>query len=158
MKQKPKGFTLVELVMVLVLVGILSSFAASLFATRDNYDQRIVADFVVSAVRQAQQTALARSTDNVAQLQLSNSGSEWLGRISAQGGTVHSQSMDRHTFSLHGGTDMATACSSLPSLPLQIGFDGDGGLTSGQNYRLCVPSRLEVCVSASGYAYVGSCL
>jgi len=155
---KQKGFTLVELVIVLVLVGILSVFVASLFADRNVYDQRITSDFLTSNIRQAQQTAIARANDGFVQLQLAVSGQQWLATISASNGASSQQNVDRQGRVLYGGTDTSASCSALSALPLQLAFDGDGSLSSGQNFRFCVPDELEMCVSASGYAYVGACL
>lgn len=53
------GFTLVELIMVLVLVGIVSTVALPKFAGRSSFDQRVFFDDTLNAVRYAQKTAIA---------------------------------------------------------------------------------------------------
>lgn len=54
------GFTLVELVVVLLLLGLLASIGASRFASTDVFAARNLADQLASAVRSAQATAIAQ--------------------------------------------------------------------------------------------------
>ncbi|WP_221800024.1 pilus assembly FimT family protein [Oceanobacter mangrovi] len=153
----PRGFTLVELLMVMVLLGILAAAATSLYAGRSDFEVRAGQDFVINAVREAQQVAMARTADSSVQLRLVYAGGLLSSQILAQSGSGFSSQTDLSS-ELYGGTDLAASCASLASTPLQLAFDGNGQLTIGQSYRLCAPAGFEVCISASGYAYAGSCL
>jgi MSHA pilin protein MshC len=54
------GFTLVELVMVLVLVGVLAMFAAPRMFNRNDFEARGFHDQTLAALRFAQKTAIAQ--------------------------------------------------------------------------------------------------
>jgi len=53
------GFTLIELVMVIVLLGIISAVALPKFSGRDSFSQRVLFDDTLNAVRYAQKSAIA---------------------------------------------------------------------------------------------------
>ncbi len=55
-----RGFTLVELVMVMVMLGILAVFAASRIFDRSDFDARGLHDITLSYLRYAQKSAIAQ--------------------------------------------------------------------------------------------------
>ncbi|MDT8990220.1 type II secretion system protein [Curvibacter sp. APW13] len=54
------GFTLIELIMVLVLLGILAAYAAPRIFNRSDFDARGMEDVTLSYLRYAQKTAIAQ--------------------------------------------------------------------------------------------------
>ena len=72
MKSRPSGFTLVELVSVILLLGILAAMVASRITDPASFDGVVAKDSVLALSRSAQQSALGRA--NV-QLTLTPSGS-----------------------------------------------------------------------------------
>ena len=57
------GFTLMELVAVIVLIGIVSVYAASRFFSRSDFDARGFFELSIQAVRYAQKVAIASGCD-----------------------------------------------------------------------------------------------
>ncbi|TXH87227.1 MAG: prepilin-type N-terminal cleavage/methylation domain-containing protein [Rhodoferax sp.] len=58
--QFARGFTLVELVMVMVLLGILAAYAAPRIFNRSDFDARGLHDVTMAYLRYAQKTAIAQ--------------------------------------------------------------------------------------------------
>lgn len=57
--QHQRGFTLVELILVIVLLSILSAVALPRFFDRNDFDERVFFDDTLNAVRYAQKVAVA---------------------------------------------------------------------------------------------------
>jgi prepilin-type N-terminal cleavage/methylation domain-containing protein len=62
-RQELKGFTLIELITVMLVLGILSTFAASRFFSRSAFDEAGFTQESLSAVRYAQKLAIASGCD-----------------------------------------------------------------------------------------------
>jgi len=56
---KQRGFTIVELIMVIVIIGILAAVVGPRFFSKSNFDERFYFEETLSAVRYAQKLAVA---------------------------------------------------------------------------------------------------
>lgn len=163
MYRKQNGFTLIELITVIILLGILSAFAISRFPSSQSYSSAIIKNQLIASARLAQQTSLSRasSTANVL-LTVSEILGQWNLVVSNSDalGTSYTAQVDRKNEQVRFGTNLAAACSALTAAPLVITFDGDGNRIPAQNLRICIDSvtDIELCISPSGYAYEGTCL
>ena len=163
--KQSKGFTLVELVMVILVVTILSAFAISRSSDRQDYLNNIVVNQLISSGRLAQQTALSRASYNTASssgvaLNISASAGEWNFRIAGGEGEAFETFIEQGDERIFAGTNFTAACSALTPTPVTINFDGDGNRSPANNLRICVNSDVvtELCISPAGYIYRGACL
>jgi MSHA pilin protein MshC len=162
MKNTQQGFTLIELITVIILLGILSAFAVSRFPSSQRYSTTIITNQLIASLRLAQQTALSRaSVDSInhTRLDVTEDGDDWLLVVSSGSLTFDAQ-VGRDDEKIRFGSDLAVSCSALPPVPLTVTFDGDGNRVPTENLRVCIDSAtvIELCISASGYAYEGSCI
>ena len=169
------GFTLVESIMVIVLVGILAIFVIARFSEGDTFNSVIVRDQIVSLARTAQQASLGRSGVTMT-ITPNGSGSAVTLQSSYDGGTIDSYSLDLSNVSLSGDINKTASCSVddgdfaiTSAAPMTLTFEllgnlGVSGVTGNTGaissaVRICInDSDLEsVCVSPSGFAYAGDC-
>jgi len=157
------GFTLVELVTVIILIGILSALGVGLFARSSAFSPLLVTQQLQSATLLAQQAALAGNPFNFVRIQqtagafqFEAAGSEF--SIPRQGSTLK--------YSANGADNFV----SLPPDPegVKIYFDslarvappykrqnidfkitGDSGITDDSEFNLCL--------SSLGAVYQGRC-
>ena len=171
------GFTVVEVVIVIALVGVLSAFIMSRMLRSDTYDAIIARDQIISLSRAAQQKALGR---NDIELTITPSGSTLSIEIEDSTGTVQSAQFDARNVSFSGDVNELDGCGVTPgtdspsgAAPFVLRFDSlgdlmEGGVTGAAGFpaeitdgaRLCVNNEpvMSVCWSAAGYAYAGDCI
>ncbi|MGK0248537.1 MAG: MSHA pilin protein MshC [Oleispira sp.] len=162
MKYYQQGFTLIELITVIILLGILSVFAVSRFPSSQSYSTTIISNQLIASIRLAQQTALSRaSVDSVNHTQLHVTGGNDYWRLVVSSGSItYDAQVGRDDEEIRFGSDLTVNCSALSPVPLTVTFDGDGNRVPSQNLRVCIDSAtdVELCISASGYAYEGNCI
>ncbi|OUS28286.1 hypothetical protein A9Q99_12205 [Gammaproteobacteria bacterium 45_16_T64] len=149
-----RGFSLIELIMVLVLVGILSVSASSLFSTKSSYVTFIAKDQLISMSLLAQQSALAQQNTTIVMCIIESS-TEWTFEVreTSCSGDLYVQSIvDRGNASL---TQNGSAFSS----PQTITYNTAASLTSGGNITFVFDGDYDktVCLASTGYAYDEAC-
>ncbi len=124
---KASGFTLVELVLVIILIGVLAVTAAPRFFTASGYDQVAARDQLIQLLRQAQ----LQTMNNSAECQVVHFGNNqsWIPTNTAQ-------------------------CSVLTSGEQLLSFDVWGRpATSVTNVTLTGETTMNVCIEAEGYIH-----
>jgi prepilin-type N-terminal cleavage/methylation domain-containing protein len=147
-----QGFTLIELVMVIVLIGILSYGATSLFASKSTYAEFLAKEQLIAQGLLAQQVALGMSaTVNPVSLIISRD---------AAGQTSFSLNKAGQTALLER-LDPALASPLIDGAALVNGssvtftWNSDAALADNANHevRFVGDQTYRVCFSASGYVY-----
>ena len=156
-----RGFTLVELVTIMILVGILAVFVAPRFADRRVFDTRGAFDEVSAALRYARQQAVAQR--RVVCVALTTSGVSiaraLLPEQSACSATALLNPATGRDYLLQMPAGVALAASgATPALPVSIRFDPLGRPDAAAGIRINGDSSLCLSVEAeTGYVHTVSC-
>ncbi len=164
-----KGFSLIELVIVIILISILSSLGIGLLSGTGAYDARLAADQWLTSLRLGQKLALLRQdASQLLTITATQASSEWLLSLTQGATTLNDINISRDRIALHTSTtDFVSVCTALPlaSFPLALYLDGFGNhvnasrvqLTANRRFCFVASDSVELCISPSGYAYNGSC-
>ena len=154
---KSSGFTLVELVIVLVVVGILSVTAMGLFASRADFSASLVKDQFIASLLTAQQRALAHHSSSPVLFTVLQSadGSNWILTVSQGSESFAEKSIERAGAVLQiGGITLSDGASRV------VSFNGAGETleASDLSWRFTGESSRFFCLGTSGFAYSGACV
>ncbi|MEH6445631.1 MAG: prepilin-type N-terminal cleavage/methylation domain-containing protein [Oceanospirillaceae bacterium] len=166
MTNEQGGFTLVELITVMVLIGILSTVAFSRFADTDLYRQALFSSKLQSYIRVAQQMAMAQQTAvyvNSAPKSLlalqQTAQSQWQITIANDTG------MQSHSLELNENIQVDKQLLPI-GVKLVLKFAANGDLVQSNYPKISQVTRsiaLQIgeevlCIAPTGYSYEGSCI
>ena len=137
-----KGFTLVELVLVILLLSIISAIAIPKFFSTNDYQVRAAYDETVNAVRYAQKLAVASGCD--VQVQLTSSGYALQQRASSCSSGDFVNISTQHPFSTTSFADV-----TISSPPSSFIFDTMG--RSSSSVTVTIGSYSFSIVAETGY-------
>jgi len=167
-----KGFTIIELVIVIVLLGIVAAVVFSRFMGPSGFEQAGARDAVISIARGAQQLAMGR---NDVTFEIDNIGSNWVFSARAGGNVLRRAEVPANNLVLEtGSTAAGGTCAAGLDTPLSndfvVTYDRQGNATTFTNggapaavdngVRICIndSTALSVCISPGGFAYQGDCV
>jgi len=164
-----QGFTVVELVAVILLLAILSITALGRFVRPSAFAPAVLSAGLVAEVRQARQLAAARSDARVT-LELSADGGDWHFALATDvDGVVEEERIAMANTSLVASSGAVSAALGAGA-GLRLTFHGDGDLAAiaiagspgdadlGVEVALSGDSTRTLCIYPSGYATDSACL
>lgn len=164
-----KGFTLIELIVVIILISILSAVGIGLFSSSDQYSARLASDRWLAGLRLAQRLSLQKqNASNLVVMTVTSGSDSWGFSIDQAGINLSDFEIEKEQLDIRISTSsFSAACSTLPvmSFPNTFNFNGYGDLVSATrvqestNTRLCFigAQTMDLCISPSGYTYEGLC-
>lgn len=153
MRNRQSGFTLTELILVIVLLGILSAVAMSLFARPDTFSALAARDQMIAFSLLAQKRALANSGDSATvSLTLVQTSSRWQLSLLQGSNTLVTDNIDRHGLSLSlNGTQLADGQSS------SINYAADAATGNNYQWRISGAEAGAFCITSTGFSHAGDC-
>jgi len=150
--KKCRGFSLVELITVIVLIGILAVYAAPRFSDKSGFANYATQDLIVSAARLAQQRAMYNHSNNACY------------RMNISGGTIYIESYNGSSYTRIGPADWLDGVeidSSVSVVDSIVYFDAlgnalnnvaqCGGSPQTQPILISGGSGLKVCLFSTGH-------
>ena len=156
-QRKLDGFTLVELVAVILLLAIIGSMVAGRITDPASFDEVVAKDGVLALSRSAQQSALGRA--NV-QLTLTPSGSNIVVTSIVSGAVSTTRSFPTNEVAITAGSvGSGMTCGSISST-LTLNFDSAGEIEAvdDDGFPICLNGESSLCISPAGFAHQGACL
>lgn len=179
---KFRGFSVIELVVAILIIGIIASVAMSRLLEGDTYNASVVRDQIISLARSGHHRSLGR-TDVALVIRPNGNNLEVTTAeefVDANDFTaLQTASIDARSVTVSGDVNITASCASTPgtdllsnAAPMVIQYDelGDlyrGGVTSNVGYpvtattaiRLCVNNDplVSICFSPAGFAFAGDC-
>lgn len=150
-----RGFTLVELIIVVILTAVLAALGIGLFANRSAFSPLLLTQQLSSATLLAQQAALAGNPSNsVVIRQLADEL-----QFEAAG---ESFALDREGTSLSYRTSSGGSFAPVPATGLTVSFDGLGRVAApvpreNIDFIITGASQYNLCLSSLGAVYQGAC-
>lgn len=164
MKRQQKGFTLIEMVTVLVLLGIISAVAFARLGGVSSYSESLFQQQILSYLRLAQRTAVAHQGSG-AQLDITRTTSAgWDITLQFSGQSLAYQLKGDQSFTYASG---ASAGSIATGDTLSLVYSDNGDLTQfaspvtatlSSSVALIVAGTRQTCISLTGFAYEGPCI
>ncbi|MDX1491615.1 MAG: type II secretion system protein [Pseudohongiellaceae bacterium] len=174
------GFTLVEMVITILLIGIVSAVALSRMLSADAYNAINVREGVISAFQMAQQRAIGHA-DVV--LTFQPDGDELSVLLEGDGAALVPETrLPLASVTIAAEVDVLDACDTISPdsdnilsdvKPLIVEFDALGDMLSSgvvdgnpanpvdvnTGMRICINEDpvMSLCISKLGYAYAGAC-
>ncbi|EPJ46805.1 MAG: hypothetical protein OFPI_33350 [Osedax symbiont Rs2] len=169
MSRAQSGFTLIELISVMVLIGILATVAFSRFADTGLYQQALFIDKLQAYLRLTQQIAMAQTepADTSGKLTEVTASFNLRQLTQSQWQVTITNSSGERQYQLQSDTQLLINEQILASgTNFSLGFDAQGDLitsnfpkpfTLTQSIAMAAGSQV-FCITPTGFSYEGACI
>ncbi len=144
------GFTLIELVMVMVLAGVLSVFVVPKLFNADDFNARGFHDETLALLRYAHKTAIAQRRPVCVVFSATTA---TLAIDADRNSGTGSNGCETGLTGLHGGAISARGAVRYSSVPATVVFDGLGQPGAGQTIQVAGVASPIVVEAATGYSH-----
>lgn len=153
--RKISGFTLIELIVIIIIAGILSAYILPRLSQRSTFDERVIKDEFINVARYAQQLAMMRGRNYTVRFHLNNTTKNY-GIDTRLGSGAYSwiTHANSENFPLAYPTDISTSPASII-----INYDALGNIVGGVSQAVTITGSASntICIDASGFAHEGAC-
>ena len=136
--RKQNGFTLIEMITVIIILGIMAVAVIPRFLAPSNFESRATADTLISSLRQARQLAMSKAT--TANVSVTTDNSNKRIRISYTEGGVQ-------TIDVSIPPNVSITTDTIPFLK------GGTANIGGQRTIAISPNPRNVCIETTGYSH-----
>lgn len=158
--RKAAGFTLIEFVITVVLIGIISALGTGLFVSPSGYSSGSARDQLVSSALLAQKMALANTGKTIV-LVVDESANQWCFGVGEKDSDTKCDESDLSSVRTaeRSGASLSIDGSPLNNGSRQVTFGGNGHLNSGKSVNMAFigASSHKACISSLGFAYPQEC-
>jgi MSHA pilin protein MshC len=160
--KKQQGFSMIEMVTVLVLLGVLGAAAFSRFGNTSSYTEAIVQQELLAYFQLTQRVAVAHQ-DSTTSFTLTRNGDQWDIALQFDGQTVNDQLNAEQIITVQLNSFSADLDEGV-TYRAEYSDDGDlvavtspTNLSVTHSVQFSIGSR-ALCIAPTGFAYEGSCL
>lgn len=171
-----RGFSFIELVVVIVILAVISAVFIARFAGANSFNGVVVRDQIIALTRIAQQSSFGRAGVTMTFTPLPG-GDDATVVVAETNGTIERVTVPISTLVLAGDVDITNSCGVTAgtnaitnSSPLVIRFGELGNIVASsgvgtsagavnRSLRICINNDpvMSVCVSPTGFAYARDC-
>ena len=155
-----KGFTLIELVLVLIIIGILAVFVAPRFMDRQTFDRRGFHDQSLAILRYAQKSAIAQRRNvcvafGTASISLTIANAAGVSVACTAPNTTELRGPNGESpYSISAPTGIYfTNTDDVAATPINFAFDALGQASVGQTFRISGFSENIIVEQDTGYVH-----
>lgn len=156
-----KGFTLVELIIVIIILGIVSTFAASRFAGTSSYSTFTAQEQTISVIRQIQVNRMQSNVSAVNDSFRLAINSDCLGSITACSLNLSNSAQKSQADTRSDYVREADISFSPANTVIDFDLLGNPSVSAGVNITINSTTSshsAQVCINSQGYVREGACL
>ncbi len=154
-RPRGRGFTLVELVCVLILASILGAGVTTRFVNDQSFSELTTRDATLSFFRKALLVSFGRANT---QLRIDTTSPTANLSLLVNGSSTSTREIGASSLISYSALGTGVSCNTSAS-SVTISISGSTGIESvdDDGFQFCVAGSPAICISPSGFSYEGAC-